>query len=206
MDNITKDPAYNAVDPTDFPAMLDVERYGARSTAFDKIISATHDHFWDPLDKKYIDFTQPFDIEKEYLVNPELNSDLKTAIGDKLDESQKIKLVNLDVCGRCPRSCMANRARWRCRPRSATSCATPAPRNTPPTRRARKPATSPASPPISRRAGASRPRSARRWAACSTNWSPRRWSGRSSSACRCWSKGLAMGAFATFFKESRDPL
>ena len=51
MPNITKDPAYDAVDPQDFPAMLDVERYGRRSTAFDKIISATHDHFWDPLDK-----------------------------------------------------------------------------------------------------------------------------------------------------------
>ncbi|MEI9931242.1 MAG: hypothetical protein WDM89_12055 [Rhizomicrobium sp.] len=95
--NITKDPAYNAVDPHDFPAMLDVNRYGDRSTAFDKIISATHDHFWDPLDKKYIDFDQPFDLEKEYLVNPELNGDLKTAIGDKLDEAGKIKLVNLDT-------------------------------------------------------------------------------------------------------------
>jgi len=49
MENITKDPAYNAVDPADFPAMLDVNRYGQRSTAFDKIIAATHDHFWDPL-------------------------------------------------------------------------------------------------------------------------------------------------------------
>ncbi len=97
MENITKDPAYNAVDPHDFPAMLDVNRYGDRSTAFDKIISATHDHFWDPLDKKYIDFTQPFDLTKEYLVNPALNGDLKTAIGDKLDEAGKIKLVNLDT-------------------------------------------------------------------------------------------------------------
>jgi len=97
MDNITKDPAYNAVDPHDFPAMLDVDRYGQRSTAFDKIISATHDHFWDPLDAKYIDFNQPFDMESEYLINPGLNSDLKTAIGDKLDEKGKIKLVNLDM-------------------------------------------------------------------------------------------------------------
>src|SRR5882672_3040467 len=96
--NITKDPAYNAVDPHDFPAMLDVNRYGDRSTAFDKIISATHDHFWDPLDKKYIDFSQPFDMTKEYLVNPSANTDLRTAIGDKLDEAGKIKLVNLDVC------------------------------------------------------------------------------------------------------------
>jgi hypothetical protein len=77
MENITKDPAYNAVDPNDFPAMLDVNRYGERSNAFDKIISATHDHFWDPLDKKYIDFSAPFDMTNEYLVNPELNADLR---------------------------------------------------------------------------------------------------------------------------------
>jgi hypothetical protein len=97
MDNITKDPAYNAVDPRDFPAMLDVHRYGQRSNAFDKIISATHEHFWDPLDRKYIDFSQGFDTENEYLVNPAANTDLKTAIGEKLDERGKIKLVNLDV-------------------------------------------------------------------------------------------------------------
>ena len=96
MDNITKDPAYNAVDPRDFPAMLDVQRYGQRSNAFDKIISATHEHFWDPLDRKYIDFAQSFDVENEYLVNPSANTDLKTAIGEKLDEKRKIKLVNLD--------------------------------------------------------------------------------------------------------------
>ena len=35
---ITKDPAYNAVDPTDFRAMMEVERYGDRSTA----VSYTH--------------------------------------------------------------------------------------------------------------------------------------------------------------------
>jgi len=97
MDNITKDAAYNAVDPSDFPAMLDVDRYGQRSIAFDRIISATHDHSWHPLETKYIDFSAPFDMESEYLVNPELNGDLKTAIADKLDEKGKIKLVNLDT-------------------------------------------------------------------------------------------------------------
>src|SRR5438270_5476222 len=66
--NITKDPAYDAADPNDFPAMLEVERYGRRSTAFDKIISATHDHFWDPLDAKYIDFSAPWDMENEALL------------------------------------------------------------------------------------------------------------------------------------------
>ncbi|HAC59907.1 MAG TPA: DUF3066 domain-containing protein, partial [Rhodobiaceae bacterium] len=37
---ITKDNAYDAVAPDDFPAMMEVDRYNARSTAFDKIISA----------------------------------------------------------------------------------------------------------------------------------------------------------------------
>jgi hypothetical protein len=94
MANITKDPAYNAVDPTDFQSMMDAERYGARTTAFDKIISATHDHFWDPLDPKYIDFSSKFDLENEYIMPPSLNLDLQTAIGDRLNEKQKIKLVN----------------------------------------------------------------------------------------------------------------
>ena len=61
---ITKDEVYDAVAPTDFGAMLDIERHMNRSTAFDKIISATHDHFWDPLDKKYIDFDEtPWDLD-----------------------------------------------------------------------------------------------------------------------------------------------
>ena len=97
MENITKDSAYNAVDPQDFPAMIAPERYGSRSAAFDRIIAASHEHFWDPLDKKYIDFSAPFDMTTEYLVNPDFNTDLKTAIGGKLDEAGKIKLVNLDM-------------------------------------------------------------------------------------------------------------
>ena len=66
--NITKDVSYEAVAPDDFESMLTLDRYGARSTAFDKIISATHDHFWDPLDKRYIDFDTPFDLENVAMV------------------------------------------------------------------------------------------------------------------------------------------
>ena len=66
---ITKDNAYDALDPTDFPAMMNADRYNDRSTAFDKIISATHDHFWDPLDKKYIDFSEPFVIESAIAID-----------------------------------------------------------------------------------------------------------------------------------------
>src|SRR5512134_1668398 len=58
---ITKDEVYDAVAPNDFGAMLEIDRHLNRSSAFDRIISATHDHFWDPLDKKYIDFNDDFD-------------------------------------------------------------------------------------------------------------------------------------------------
>ncbi|MDO9125686.1 MAG: ferritin-like domain-containing protein, partial [Parvibaculum sp.] len=94
MTHITKDSAYNAVAPDDFPAMMEVDRYGARSTAFDKIISATHDHFWDPLDKKYIDFTQPFDMKRQTVVPMDFVLELQTPIADRLSEEEKIALSN----------------------------------------------------------------------------------------------------------------
>src|ERR1700675_380903 len=85
---------YDAVAPDDFESMLTLDRYEKRSTAFDKIISATHDHFWDPLDKKYIDFDAPWDMENAYLVPPKMSLELQTAIGDRLTEKQKIRFLN----------------------------------------------------------------------------------------------------------------
>lgn len=93
MSNITKDSVYDAVDPSDFKAMLEVDRYNARTGAFDKIISSTHDHFWDPLDPHYLDYSTPFDGTKEYIQPPENVPELRTAVGDRLTEEQKIKFV-----------------------------------------------------------------------------------------------------------------
>jgi hypothetical protein len=94
MVQITKDNAYDAAAPDDFPAMLDVERYGNRSTAFDKIISATHDHFWDPLDKKYIDFDAPFDMTRQTILPDMFFAIFATRIGDAMTPEQKIKFAN----------------------------------------------------------------------------------------------------------------
>ncbi|HEV2563421.1 MAG TPA: ferritin-like domain-containing protein [Rhizomicrobium sp.] len=94
MVQITKDNAYDAVAPDDFPAMLDVNRYGNRSTAFDKIISATHDHFWDPLDKKYIDFSEPFDPETHQILPDDFFPIFKTHIGEKMSVAQKLKFAS----------------------------------------------------------------------------------------------------------------
>jgi hypothetical protein len=94
--NITKDVMYEAVSPDDFESMLDLDRYGSRSTAFDKIISATHDHFWDPLDKKYIDFDEPFDMENEALLPEDMVAALRTKyVSDALsDPKERIRFIN----------------------------------------------------------------------------------------------------------------
>jgi hypothetical protein len=91
---VTYDKAYDTVAPEDFPAMLQVARYGRRTDAFDGIISATHDHFWDPLDKNYIDFDEPFDMDTTPVVPQEMVVELRSAVADRLDERQKIQLSN----------------------------------------------------------------------------------------------------------------
>ncbi|MES2033449.1 MAG: ferritin-like domain-containing protein [Pseudomonadota bacterium] len=94
--NITKDAMYDAVAPDDFESMLELDRYGNRSTAFDKIISATHDHFWDPLDKDYIDFDIPFDMENEAIVPEDMVVALSTDyVSNHLsDPKTRIRFIN----------------------------------------------------------------------------------------------------------------
>ena len=94
--NITKDLIYDAVSPDDFESMLELDRYNARSTAFDKIISATHDHFWDPLDPKYIDFDEPFDLETEALMPEDQVPFLRLAYIDESlkDPRQRVAFIN----------------------------------------------------------------------------------------------------------------
>src|SRR5512142_1787148 len=94
MVQITKDNAYDAAAPDDFPAMLNPQRYGKRTTAFDKIISATHDHFWDPLDKKYIDFKTPFDTTNNTILPERFFPIFHTRIGEKMTHEQKVKFAN----------------------------------------------------------------------------------------------------------------
>jgi hypothetical protein len=94
--NITKDAMYDAVAPDDFVSMLELDRYNNRSAAFDKIISATHDHFWDPLNKKYIDFDEPFDMENEALMPEDMFPALKTDYVQSMlaDPKDKIRFIN----------------------------------------------------------------------------------------------------------------
>ena len=93
-DHITHDPIYNTVDRDEFPAMIDVDRYGDRTDTFDRIVAATHDHFWDPTDPTYVDFTQSFDLTEQTLVPRSMIIELNCAVADKLNEAQQIRLAN----------------------------------------------------------------------------------------------------------------
>jgi hypothetical protein len=92
--HITHDPAYKVVAPDDFPAMIDPDRYETRSDAFDGIIGATHDHFWDPFNPAYLDYAQPFDVTREYIMPPDRVPELNSAVADRLDEGQRVRLAN----------------------------------------------------------------------------------------------------------------
>jgi hypothetical protein len=96
-DHITHDPIYNTVDRDDFLSLIEVGRYAERTDAFDSIISATVDHFWDPIDPRYIDFDtadHDFDLEAETILPREMVVELHSAVADRLDEGQKIRLAN----------------------------------------------------------------------------------------------------------------
>ena len=93
-DQITHDEIYDAVDRDDFDAMIEVDRYARRTGAFDEIISATEDHFWDPLDPAYVDFSQPFDTKNEMIMPHDFTIELNCAVKDRLDEGQQIALAN----------------------------------------------------------------------------------------------------------------
>ena len=93
--HITHDPIYNTVDRDDFLSLIEVERYADRADAFDSIIAATVDHFWDPGDSRYIDYEAgDFDMANQTVLPPEMVVELQSAVADRLDEGQKIRLAN----------------------------------------------------------------------------------------------------------------
>jgi len=91
---ITKHKAYSAVHRDDFSSMIEVDRYQERSGDFDHIISATDSHFWDPLDTKYIDYSEPFDMENKAMLPERMLPELDMKVCAGLTEKQRIRLIN----------------------------------------------------------------------------------------------------------------
>lgn len=93
--HITYDPIYNTVDRDNFDSLIEVDRYADRTDVFDSIIASTVDHFWDPTDVRYIDFnSNPMDLTQEMIMPRDFCIELNTAVADKLDEGQQIRLAN----------------------------------------------------------------------------------------------------------------
>jgi hypothetical protein len=92
--DITHDTIYNTVDRDDFDSLIEVDRYADRSDAFDTIISATVDHFWDPTDPRYIKYDNDFDLRERTILPRDFTVELQCAVADKLTESQQIRLAN----------------------------------------------------------------------------------------------------------------
>ncbi len=92
---INYDPAYDTVDRDDFEALVEVNRYAERSQDFDRIISGTAEHFWDPTDSRYVDFEKDkLNLDEETIMPREFCIELQTAVADKLDEHQKVRIAN----------------------------------------------------------------------------------------------------------------
>ena len=94
--HITHDPIYNTIHRDNFMSLIETDRYADRTDAFDGIISATVDHFWDPTDAAYIDFAKAddFDLNERLLMPREFCVELQCAVADKLTPTQQIQLAN----------------------------------------------------------------------------------------------------------------
>jgi hypothetical protein len=87
------DLTYRTVAPEDFGAMIAPARYGQRSADFEEIIARTEEHFWNPEDPDYVDYTTPLP-PGETIVPSWFVLESNTAVWDRLDEGQRITLTN----------------------------------------------------------------------------------------------------------------
>ena len=92
---ITKDQTYRAGPSDAFAEQIEVDRYGARNPVFDRYISSSDLHFWDPMNSDYIDFSKPFDMKNQMMVSEKLIPALQTnEVSSKLDGQTRIAFVN----------------------------------------------------------------------------------------------------------------
>ena len=93
-DDVSHDPIYQTVSADDFRAMIAPDRYAHRTRAFEDLVSATHEHFWDPLDSRYIDFSEPFDLTREAVLPLAFFPEFQVPAVQELSESARLRLAN----------------------------------------------------------------------------------------------------------------
>jgi hypothetical protein len=87
------DPAYETVAPDDFAAMIEPGRYARRTPLFDEIIARTEEHFWNPADPDYVDYSTPLAADQT-IVPTWFVVEEGTAVWDRLDAGQRIAFTN----------------------------------------------------------------------------------------------------------------
>ena len=92
-DRTTINPAFNSVARNDFSAMMDAERYLDRSEHFETLIARTHEHFWNPDDADYIDYTVS-PPAGEPLLPFEQIPERHSEVWQKLDEAGRIRFAD----------------------------------------------------------------------------------------------------------------
>jgi hypothetical protein len=77
-----------------FRDRLAPDYFAEKSSVFSRLVSRTHDHFWDPADPAYIDFTTPFDMAVKSVMPFETVPELRTRVAEQLTPSQRIAFAN----------------------------------------------------------------------------------------------------------------
>lgn len=85
---------FSTFDPNDGADLFDVRRYTDRATEFDHFLASSHDRYWDPADDRFLDLQQPFEVTREWLMPREWFPELRSAVTDRLDEEQQVRLGN----------------------------------------------------------------------------------------------------------------
>lgn len=80
--------------PESFAGLIRADRYGERSDLFDRLISETHTHFWDPLNPDYVDLRAPFDLRARPVMPFAMIPELNCAVADRLSEAERIAFAN----------------------------------------------------------------------------------------------------------------
>jgi hypothetical protein len=87
---------YNTVARDDFGAMVAVDRYASRSSAFDELIARTDEHFWDPNDADYVRYDTPWPAD-EPLMPLDFFVELNSAVADRLAPEQRVAFANASL-------------------------------------------------------------------------------------------------------------
>jgi hypothetical protein len=80
-----------------FPDRLNPLYFLNTTDVFERIVSRTHEHFWDPNDSAYIDFDAPFDLKNQAIMPFDTVPELCSPVAELLTPDQQVAFANDSV-------------------------------------------------------------------------------------------------------------